>query len=205
MRLDRAAYWTDTNRAWSIAAVCLLGAIAVAFVGPAASHRSRVEATRADQELRYQRWQRDFQSYHPIDASERQAFDRVFADLERWLPEADSEPRRIAALARFFEVGSTRDFHVEPGLPLDQREVELSGIVPERTLHAPNGVRTLVVEALPVVVGFKCTYSDMRHILRRLQSKEVPVLVEDLKVQRLFNEVEVRLDLVFLLQDGVAS
>lgn len=201
-RLDARAYWAPGNRWLCGATVGLTLLAGVGLLGPGASYRSALHESFELERTRFERWQADFKGYRPITRVEAEGWEHRYAKLVAWLPEAADEPSRIAEIARWFEAPSARDFQVQPGEPLEDRD---AGVEPSVTLYAANDARALQVTALPLQVSFKLSYPDMRQILRRLQAKELPVLVESLRVRRSFDEVEVRIDLIVLLRAGVTQ
>lgn len=201
MRIDPTAYWARGNRGLLLTLVGVVVVTCAAMLGPAGEYRRQIQETHADRSERFNRWQDDFRGYHPITDAEREGWRRRFADLRAWLPVATDEPSTMAEMARLFEAPSTRDLQVQPGDPIEGRGL---GIEAEMVVESPLGNARTEMRAVPLQISFTCSLADLRTLLHRLEARQIPVLVEALRVRRLFGELDVRIDLVLLVK-GAAS
>jgi len=202
MRWSAAQYVRGGNRKLSVLALALLMGLGFVLLGPPASWVAERTRELREREASFERWQKDFQRYHPISDSEREAWRARFDRLLDWLPEAEDEAQQIAAVARLFETDSTKDFEVQADRSLEDVGFELSDSF---EVQAALDARSFSFQAVPLQLSFKCGYQDLRALLRALEGKEIPVYVESVRVRRLFSDVEVRLQLVVFLRGSVSS
>jgi hypothetical protein len=201
---DRSPYLHGTNLVLLIATVLIAAAASVIALGPAAQRRAALQQIHAATHDEFDRWQRDFQSYRPISADEREQWEQSFRAAEQWIPIADSEPQIIAAVARVFEGGSVRGLDLQPGETRRNPEAENDeeAAADSLALVSADGDRHLRLRKVPLRVHFQASYPDIARILEKLESQAAPLQVESLKVERGGAELSLDAELVFVLRSA---
>ena len=168
-------------------------------LGPGASLLAEARGARERKLAEFERWQRDFRAYRPIDAGERELWHRSFQEVVTWVPQASDEPQLVTEVARAVQTPSTKDLQVLRGESLEDREDAPPELL---ELRSPLDGASVRLRAVPLSIQFRCGHGDLLELLGKLQRKEIPARLDALHLKRLFTDIDVRMDLVFFVREA---